>query len=178
MRIDSLSLDFLATPLLASCPVPPLPGSSFMNDSKTPGRWCCDGTSRTGAPPCRRPRGWSAWSRTATSTTSSLAMTRFGPSTSWVSDRPAAPARTRRLSPRNNPGLHLRYAGSGRLWRRLKIETTARQLDNFFRAATEPMQVMARACGHDHLNRFCIDDLTTWDRKIKLTGSKAPMGFQ
>jgi len=26
--------------------------------------------------------------------------------------------------------------------------------------------VMARACGHDHLNRFCRDDLTTWDREI------------
>ncbi len=57
------------------------------------------------------------------------------------------------------------------LRRRLKIETAARQLNNFFRAATELMQVMARACGHDHLNRFCIDDLTTWDREMAhLTG--------
>ena len=57
------------------------------------------------------------------------------------------------------------------LRRRLKIETAARQLDSFFRAATELMQVMARACGHDHLNRFCIDDLTTWDREMAhLTG--------
>jgi len=39
-------------------------------------------------------------------------------------------------------------------------------LDNFFRAATELMQVMARACGHDHLNKFCVDDLTTWKREI------------
>jgi hypothetical protein len=40
-----------------------------------------------------------------------------------------------------------------------------------FRAATELMQVMARACGHDHLNKFCIDDLTTWNREMAhLTG--------
>jgi glutamate synthase domain-containing protein 2 len=57
------------------------------------------------------------------------------------------------------------------LRRRLKIETAAGQLDSFFRAATELMEVMARACGHDHLNRFCVDDLTTWDREMAhLTG--------
>ena len=50
------------------------------------------------------------------------------------------------------------------LRQRLKIEQGAQQLDNFFRASTELMQVMARACGHNHLNQFCIDDLTTWDR--------------
>jgi hypothetical protein len=33
------------------------------------------------------------------------------------------------------------------------------------------MQVMARACGHDHLNKFSIDDLTTWQREmVHLTG--------
>jgi glutamate synthase domain-containing protein 2 len=57
------------------------------------------------------------------------------------------------------------------LRQRLKIEKGAEQLNNFFRASTELMQVMARACGHDHLNKFCIDDLTTWDREIAhLTG--------
>ena len=54
---------------------------------------------------------------------------------------------------------------------RLKIDKGAEQLNNFFRAATELMQVMARACGHDYLNQFCIDDLTTWDREMAhLTG--------
>ena len=54
---------------------------------------------------------------------------------------------------------------------RLKIEKGAQQLDNFFRASTELMQVMARACGHDHLNQLCPDDLTTWDREMAhLTG--------
>jgi hypothetical protein len=33
------------------------------------------------------------------------------------------------------------------------------------------MQVMARACGHGHLNQFTIDDLTTWNREMAhLTG--------
>ncbi|MCU7872912.1 MAG: Rieske 2Fe-2S domain-containing protein [Candidatus Thiodiazotropha sp. (ex Lucinoma borealis)] len=57
------------------------------------------------------------------------------------------------------------------LRRRLKIEKGASQLNNFFHASTELMQVMARACGHDHLNKFCIDDLTTFDREMAhLTG--------
>jgi len=52
------------------------------------------------------------------------------------------------------------------LRRRLKIEKGADQLSNFFHASTELMQVMARACGHDHLNKFCPDDLTTFDREM------------
>jgi glutamate synthase domain-containing protein 2 len=57
------------------------------------------------------------------------------------------------------------------LRQRLKMEKGAQQLNNFFRASTELMQVMARACGHDHLNKFCIDDLTTWQREMAhLTG--------
>ncbi|MCU7930237.1 MAG: alpha-hydroxy-acid oxidizing protein [Candidatus Thiodiazotropha sp. (ex Codakia rugifera)] len=57
------------------------------------------------------------------------------------------------------------------LRRRLKIEKGASQLHNFFHASTELMQVMARACGHDHLNKFCVDDLTTFDREMAhLTG--------
>ena len=35
------------------------------------------------------------------------------------------------------------------------------------------MQVLARACGHTHLNQFNIDDLTTWEREIAyLTGGQ------
>jgi len=57
------------------------------------------------------------------------------------------------------------------LRQRLRIEKGAQQLNNFFRASTELMQVMARACGHDHLGKFCIDDLTTWSRDMAhLTG--------
>jgi hypothetical protein len=47
----------------------------------------------------------------------------------------------------------------------------AKQLDNFFRAATELMQVLARACGHHRLSEFNADDLTTWKREMAhLTG--------
>jgi len=57
------------------------------------------------------------------------------------------------------------------LRRRLKIEKGAEQLNNFFRASAELMQVMARACGHSHLGEFSPDDLTTWKREIAhLTG--------
>jgi len=57
------------------------------------------------------------------------------------------------------------------LRRRLVVDQSAARLDNFFRAATQLMQVMARACGHHHLNEFCRDDLSTWNRDIAyLTG--------
>ncbi len=52
------------------------------------------------------------------------------------------------------------------LRQRVNIEKAAQQLNNFFQASTELMQVMARACGHDQLNKFCMDDLTTWDRNM------------
>ncbi|MEQ9811530.1 MAG: glutamate synthase-related protein [Azospirillaceae bacterium] len=54
---------------------------------------------------------------------------------------------------------------------RLVVEKSAQQLQNFFAASTELMQVMARACGHRHLSDFAIDDLTTWKREMAdLTG--------
>ncbi|MEX1312178.1 MAG: glutamate synthase-related protein [Candidatus Sulfomarinibacteraceae bacterium] len=57
------------------------------------------------------------------------------------------------------------------LRRRLEIKRGARQLDNFFRAATDLMKVLARACGHSHLRDFNQDDLTTWKREMAhLTG--------
>jgi len=57
------------------------------------------------------------------------------------------------------------------LRQRLKIEKGAQQLNNYFRASTELMQVMARACGHDQLAKFTIDDLTSWNREMAhLTG--------
>ena len=49
---------------------------------------------------------------------------------------------------------------------RLVVEKSAIQLKNFFDASVELMQVMARACGHDHLAKFTIDDLTTWQRDM------------
>ena len=49
---------------------------------------------------------------------------------------------------------------------RLIVEKSARQLANFFEASTELIQVMARACGHDHVSGFNADDLTTWKREM------------
>lgn len=54
---------------------------------------------------------------------------------------------------------------------RLVVQKSAERLKNFFHASIELMQVMARACGHSHLNQFSIDDLTTLDREMAyLTG--------
>lgn len=54
---------------------------------------------------------------------------------------------------------------------RLLVEKSAGQLKNYFEATIELMQVLARACGHDHLSGFNHDDLSTWDRDIAyLTG--------
>jgi len=54
---------------------------------------------------------------------------------------------------------------------RLKINASATRLRNFFEATTQLMVVMARACGHDHLQKLDINDLTTWKREIsELTG--------
>ena len=61
---------------------------------------------------------------------------------------------------------------------RLIVEKSARQLANFFSAATELMQVMARACGHDHLSKFSVDDLTTWDREMSALSGVRYGGLQ
>ena len=46
---------------------------------------------------------------------------------------------------------------------RLDIERSAQQLNNFLRASVGLMRVMARACGHTHLNHFNRNDLATLD---------------
>ncbi len=57
------------------------------------------------------------------------------------------------------------------LRQRLIIQQSAKNLQNFLQASTHLMQVLARACGHSHLNQFVLDDLTTWNRDIAyLTG--------
>lgn len=56
---------------------------------------------------------------------------------------------------------------------RLIIKQSAENLKNFFDASVHLMQVLARACGHSHLNQFAIDDLTTWKRDVAyLSGVK------
>lgn len=49
---------------------------------------------------------------------------------------------------------------------RLLADKSAVQLKNFFEVSVQLMQVMARACGHDHLSKFNPDDLTTWKREM------------
>ena len=57
------------------------------------------------------------------------------------------------------------------LRRRLMIHKSAENLAKFLNASVHLMQVLARACGHNHLSQFCIDDLTTWKRDVAyLTG--------
>lgn len=54
---------------------------------------------------------------------------------------------------------------------RLSVERSAARLTSWFQATTELMQVLARACGHDHLSKFDLYDLTTYDRDLAyLTG--------
>ena len=49
---------------------------------------------------------------------------------------------------------------------RLIIDDAATRLARFFGASVELMAVLARACGHDDLADFNLDDLTTFDRDI------------
>jgi glutamate synthase domain-containing protein 2 len=52
------------------------------------------------------------------------------------------------------------------LRQRLVIEESAKRLKNFFEASVELVQVMARACGHRHVNEFQLNDLTTWKKDM------------
>lgn len=54
------------------------------------------------------------------------------------------------------------------LRKRIDVDRSAQQLCTFFNASVALMQVMARACGHDHLNQFERDDLTTWKQEMAL----------
>jgi methylamine---glutamate N-methyltransferase subunit C len=54
---------------------------------------------------------------------------------------------------------------------RLVVAASAKRLHNWFDASVHLMQVLARACGHDHLSKLALRDLTTCDRDIaQLTG--------
>jgi glutamate synthase domain-containing protein 2 len=54
---------------------------------------------------------------------------------------------------------------------RLIVDRSAHQLTNFLNATVELMKILARACGHESLSGFKVDDLTTWKREIAhLTG--------
>lgn len=48
---------------------------------------------------------------------------------------------------------------------RLIVEESAKRLENFFRASTDLMRVLARACGHHRLADLAPDDLGAWRRE-------------
>ncbi|MTI30713.1 glutamate synthase-related protein [Xanthovirga aplysinae] len=57
------------------------------------------------------------------------------------------------------------------LRKKINIEQSANQLNNFLTSSTDLMKVMARACGYNHLNQFNLNDLTTWKKEMaELTG--------
>ncbi len=57
------------------------------------------------------------------------------------------------------------------LRQRLNIDGAAQKLNRFFESSVELMQVMARACGHDHLNGFNKNDIATIDSELaKISG--------
>lgn len=57
------------------------------------------------------------------------------------------------------------------LRQRLIIDESAARLDRFFRASSQLMSVLARACGHESLSGFNANDLTSWNREMAdLTG--------
>ena len=57
------------------------------------------------------------------------------------------------------------------LRQRIQIQASAKQLANFFEASNDLIQVVARACGHDHINKFNKEDLSTYNRDMHhLTG--------
>jgi len=52
------------------------------------------------------------------------------------------------------------------LRKRLEINVAAMRLERFFRASIDLMKLLARACGHTHLNQFTVEDLTTFDSEL------------
>lgn len=54
---------------------------------------------------------------------------------------------------------------------RLIIQSSAKQLANFFTATNDLIKVVARACGHDNISKFSFNDLSTMDYEMyRLTG--------
>lgn len=49
---------------------------------------------------------------------------------------------------------------------RLPVQLAARRLQRFFESSVELMQLLARACGHAHLNELTLTDLTTFRREL------------
>ncbi len=52
------------------------------------------------------------------------------------------------------------------LRKRLDVQVGAERLARYFGASVELMQVLSRACGHDHISKFNHNDLTTWKKEM------------
>lgn len=50
---------------------------------------------------------------------------------------------------------------------RLVVKTSAERLKNFRESPVSLMSIMARACGHEHLRAFSVEDLTTWKPEMQ-----------
>jgi len=48
----------------------------------------------------------------------------------------------------------------------LNVEEAVNRLNRYFDSSVKLMQVMARACGHTHLNQFNHEDITTWCKQM------------
>jgi len=49
---------------------------------------------------------------------------------------------------------------------RINVKQSAERLARYLTASVDLMKVMARACGHDHLNQFNPEDITTWHKSM------------
>jgi glutamate synthase domain-containing protein 2 len=57
------------------------------------------------------------------------------------------------------------------LRKRIIIDSSARQLYNFFTASNDLIKVVARSCGHSSINKFNFNDLSTLNYNMhQLTG--------
>jgi len=54
------------------------------------------------------------------------------------------------------------------LRKRLNVQQSATQLNNYFQASVTLMQTLARACGHDQLSGLNVNDLATWHHQMAL----------
>ena len=52
------------------------------------------------------------------------------------------------------------------LRKRLKVDEAEQRLQRFLESSVEVMKLFARACGHHDLQRFTLNDLTTWKREM------------
>ena len=49
---------------------------------------------------------------------------------------------------------------------KLDVEASAQRLDRFLSSSVTLMKLLARACGHEHLNQFNANDLTSWKKEM------------